>query len=257
MEKKQACFLVQKEKRKLTGRSLFSFLLEKPAPKEVSLCGVTLRVLFAPEFVEDRKRGIFGDMKGKVLHYFLKSKKDRMLAMANKDMPSFAVEACLDNFLKKECAFRKTTRVLIVDKGLFELESLMLPYCVHLNYLELLVEHKENYEYFAERLYEESGLAVAITGWLGSRLEEKFHQDYEAEGIEIEWKESQRLSGVYHIIIDLNRDFLVGKENLAAGCVYFDGFSSREKEHRLRTAGVGATYISPVIYLDRALKSTV
>lgn len=235
METKQTYYLMQKEKRRLTGRNLFSFLLEKIQPQEVTVCNESLALLFLPEFILSEEKGVFSKLRNKIYSGILNKKLDKLLANANREMPLKVVEACLREFLKKECAFRKTTKVLIVDKSRIEWEELLEPYCLSLNYLEFLVEEKTEYDYLAERLYEESGLAVAFT----------------------EWEESWDMLGKYHIIIDLRKDFFIPVKSMAEGCVYFDGVSDWEKEKRIRKTPVGATYISPLIYLDRALKSTV
>ena len=264
MEKKQDYYLIQKEKRMLTGKKLFSFLLEKIQPEEIEVCGEPLEVLFLPEFETIEKKGFFLKVRNKVYRLILDKKMEKLLATANREIPFLVVEACLKEFLKKECAFRRVTKVLIVDKSPIDMKEMLMPYCNNLNFVELLVDNKEDYEYLAEELYEESGLAVAFTEWGDKGPEEakgeglKLLEVGDMVGNKEKKKENQpELTEKYHIIIDLRKDFFVSEKNLAAGCVYFDASSSKEKERRIRRTVAGATYISPVIYLDRALKSTV
>lgn len=262
MEQNPSYFLIRKEKRTLETKLLFSFLLEQIQPKEILVCGASLEILELTEFAFEEQKGIFKKVRDHIYRNLLERKLKKLSIMATEKFPPSVVEACLKEFLKKECAFRRSTKVLIADKGLVGLEELLLPYSSNLNYVELLVEEKEEYEYLAEELYEESGLTITFTV-----LERNQPWEAKEKALEVaEWKWQEedekeeyhpQIQGKYHIIIDLREDVFLGNENLAEGCIYFDGSSSKEKEGQIRRAGAGATYISPRIYLDRALKSTV
>lgn len=230
MQKNPSYFLIQKEKRLLSVKELFSFLFEKIQPGQVTVCGEILYFMELPEFVTEKEQGTFTRLKNNLYKSIVNKKMKRLLQLTTEEMSLSVVEACLLEFLKKECAFRKSTKVLIADKSHVDLKKLLMPYCDNINYLQLFVEESQDYEYLAEEMYEESGLAVTFA----APGEEK-----------------------YHIVIDLRNDFVIASENLAEGCVYFDGFSGQEKESRLRRERMGVTYISPMIYLDRALKNTL
>lgn len=273
MDREPSYFLIQGEKRQLNGKELFSFLRENIQPGEVAVCGAPMAFLKLPEFIPadngpsdclqefddcsqskscrtmghfkfavpllaagawalKKPRGIWKKIKNKLYEALLNRKMEKLLAVTTEEFPLIVLEACLAEFLKKECAFRRATKVLIADRSRVDFKELLMPYCSSLNYLEFLVDDSEAYEYLAEEMYEESGLTVAFTasGELGER---------------------------YHIVMDVRNDLLIPAEYLAEGCVYFDAFSDLAKEKYLRREGKGITYLSPRIYLDRALKSTV
>lgn len=253
MDRAKAYFLLQREKRQLNWKELFSFLTEKVQPEEVIVCGEPMDVLWLPEFIMEKPKGIWRRIRNKLYEALMNKKMKQLLAMTTEEFPMAVMEACLAEFLKKECAFRRTTKMLIADKSHVDFKNLLVPYCSNLNYLEFLVDDSGDYEYLAEEMYEESGLTVTFTlsekekAWEETMdLEETNHQAWTKE-----------LSEKYHIVIDLRKDLKIPVESLATGCVYFDSFSDKEREKCLRRDGKGITYLSPRIYLDRALKSTV
>ncbi|MCM1160596.1 MAG: hypothetical protein NC412_05160 [Roseburia sp.] len=236
MDRTLSYFLILGEKRQLTGKELFSFLREKIQPGEVIVCGEPMAYLKLPEFTSENAstapKGLWGKMKNKLYRALLDRKMKKLLAVTTEEFPLKVLEACLAEFLKKECAFRKATKVLIADKSYVDFKELLMPYCSSLNYLEFLVDDSEAYEYLAEEMYEESGLTVTFTV-------------------------SKEMGEKYHIVMDVRDDLQIPTDCLAEGCIYFDAFSDKTKEQYLRREGKGITYISPMIYLDRALKSTV
>ncbi len=232
MDRETPFFLIQGEKRQLTGKELFSFLREKIQPGEVVVCGAPMAFLKLPEFISEKPKGIWGKIKNRLYEVLMNKKMEKLLSATTGEFPLSVLEACLAEFLKKECAFRRATKVLIADRSRVDFKELLMPYCSSLNYLEFLVDDTEAYEYLAEEMYEESGLTVAFTA-------------------------SGEVGEKYHIVMDVRDDFWISAEYLAEGCVYFDAFSDSAKEKYLRREGKGITYISPRIYLDRALKSTV
>lgn len=232
MDREMSYFLIQGEKRQLNGKELFSFLKENIQPGEVAVCGAPMAFLKLPEFILEKPEGIWGKLKNKLYQVLMNRKMEKLLSVTTEEFPLTVLEACLAEFLRKECAFRRATKVLIADKSRVDFKELLMPYCSSLNYLEFLVDDSEAYEYLAEEMYEESGLTVTFTA-------------------------SGEMGEKYHIVMDVRNDPGIPAEYLAEGCVYFDAFSDLAKEKYLRREGKGITYISPRIYLDRALKSTV
>lgn len=186
----------------------------------------------AGAWILEKPKGIWRKIKSRLYEVLMNRKMEKLLSVTTEEFPLTVLEACLAEFLKKECAFRRATKVLIMDKSRVDFKELLMPYCSTLNYLEFLVDDSEAYEYLAEEMYEESGLTVAFTA-------------------------SGKVGEKYHIVMDVRDDFWIPVEYLAEGCVYFDAFSDLDKEKYLRREGKGITYTSPRIYLDRALKSTV
>lgn len=147
-------------------------------------------------------------------------------------LPPLLVELSLYLFLRKDCFFRKDTKVFVADNREVAVEKLLYPYCCRLNYLQFLVEDKDRYDDFADEMFEESGLALAVTT--------KPENAKEAD-----------------VIIDLGESFLIDAADLKKGCIYFDGFADGGKEKSIRNCRNDVTYISSRNYLDRALKSTL
>ncbi|MBD5545487.1 MAG: hypothetical protein HDR01_14905 [Lachnospiraceae bacterium] len=253
MGRENAYFLVQREKRQLNWKELFSFLVEKVQPEEIIVCGEPMSILKLPEFMMEQPEGIWRKIKKKLYEALMNKKMRKLLATTTEEFPMAVMEACLAEFLKKECAFRRTTKVLIADKSHVDFKNLLMPYCGSLNYLEFLVDHSGDYEYLAEEMYEESGLAITFTL---SEKEKAWEEIPDSDEFNHPtW--TKELTEKYHIVIDLRKDLQIPVGCLAEGCVYFDSFSDKEREKCLRRGGKGITYLSPGIYLDRALKSTV
>ncbi|MBD5105523.1 MAG: hypothetical protein HDT41_00825 [Lachnospiraceae bacterium] len=273
MNKAPSYFRIPGEKRQLNGKELFSFLREKVQPEEVIVCGEPMAFFKLPEFISVKPKGLWEGMKNKLYRMLLNRKMEKLLAVTTEEFPLAVLEACLAEFLKKECAFRRATKVLIADKSRVDFKELLMPYCSSLNYLEFLVDDSEAYEYLAEEMYEESGLTVTFTVskeesrttvWedeaagkeRAGSLEKNQEESEKGENSRAQvW--SREMGERYHIVIDVRNDFQIPVEYLAEGCVYFDALSDEVKEKYLRREGKGITYISPGIYLDRALKSTV
>ena len=142
-------------------------------------------------------------------------------------LPQELIRIALFVFLKKECTFRKETKVFIIDEGSIELEDALYPYCSKLNFLQFLVEKKECHEEFVREVYEESGLAIAIT----TKKENAVDAD---------------------IILDLGKAELLETKHIKKGCIYFDGYSHERVEKRLRMRG-DILYFSPRNYLKAHL----
>ena len=142
-------------------------------------------------------------------------------------LPQELIRIALFVFLKKECTFRKETKVFIIDEGSIELEDALYPYCSKLNFLQFLMEKKECHEEFVREVYEESGLAIAIT----TKKENAADAD---------------------IILDLGKAELLEPKHIKKGCIYFDGYSHERVEKRLRMRG-DILYFSPQNYLKAHL----
>lgn len=147
-------------------------------------------------------------------------------------IPTPIVEQSLYLFLKRECVFRKNTKVFVADNSEVETLQLLFPYCCNLNYLYFMTEDKERTDSLADELYEESGLAITVT----SKAESACEAD---------------------IIIDLKEEFRMKPSDIKRGCIYFDGCGDARKAKSIRNARSDVTYISSRNYLDRALKSTL
>ena len=142
-------------------------------------------------------------------------------------LPECLIRIALFIFLKKECTFRKETKVFIIDEGSIELEDALYPYCSKLNFLQFLVKEKECHEEFVREVYEESGLAIAIT----TKKENAMDAD---------------------IILDLGKEELLDVEHIKKGCIYFDGYSHEGLEKKLRMRG-DILYFSSWNYLKMYL----
>ena len=142
-------------------------------------------------------------------------------------IPQELIRIALFVFLKKECTFRKETKVFIIDEGSVELEDALYPYCSKLNFLQFLVEKKECHEEFVREVYEESGLAISIT----TKKENAIEAD---------------------IILDLGKAEQLEVEHIKKGCIYFDGYSHAQLEKKLRRRG-DILYFSPWNYLKMYL----
>ena len=116
------------------------------------------------------------------------------------DFPPVLIELALFRFLKKECVFRKQTRVFVVDQEEIPVRDLIRPYCDRLNYLQFLVRDKQKYDAFVNEVYEESGLAISVTT--------------DAENV----KDAD-------IVIDLSCRQIFAISDIKKGAVYFDGYS--------------------------------
>lgn len=143
-------------------------------------------------------------------------------------LPEELIRIALFLFLKKECTFRKETRVFIIDEGSIELEDALYPYCSKLNFLQFLVKKKECHEEFVREVYEESGLAIAIT----TKKENAMDAD---------------------LILDLGKEELLDVEHIKKGCIYFDGYSHKSLEKKLRMRG-DILYFSTWNYLNALLQ---
>lgn len=168
----------------------------------------------------------------KVYETFAKEKTLSRELWINESIPPAVVEKSLCLFLKRECYFRKDTKVFVIDNKDIDVEELLFPYCSRLNYLQFLSGESDCHGAFIDEMYEESGLAIAITT--------KTENAKEAD-----------------ILIDLSKEELIAVSDIKKGCIYFDGFSDYQKEKRIRNCRNDVTYISSRNYLDRALKSTL
>lgn len=119
------------------------------------------------------------------------------------EFPPVLVAAALSRFLKKECIFRRNTRVFIVCNEEIPVRGLLLPYCDRLNNLQLLVKQPKAYEAFADEMLAEYGLAVGLTG----RKEQGTQAD---------------------ILIDLARERTYCACEIKKGCLYFEGFKGQD-----------------------------
>lgn len=142
-------------------------------------------------------------------------------------LPVELIRIALFLFLKKECTFRKETKVFIMDEGSVELEDALYPYCSKLNFLQFLVKEKECHEAFVKEVYEESGLAISIT----TKRENAVEAD---------------------IILDLAKEELLDLEHIKKGCIYFDGYSHADLEQKLRMRG-DILYFSSWNYIKKEL----
>lgn len=168
----------------------------------------------------------------KVYETFAKEKTLARELWINENIPPAIVEKALGLFLRRECYFRKDTKVFVIDNKEIAVEDLIFPYCSRLNYLQFLSGEGDCHGAFIDEMYEESGLAIAITT--------KPENAKEAD-----------------ILIDLSQEDLIPVSDIKKGCIYFDGFSDYQKEKRIRNCRNDVTYISSRNYLDRALKSTL
>lgn len=160
---------------------------------------------------------------------FYKEPKLRNELWLNTQIPHGLIQIALFVFLKKECTFRKATKVFVIDEGNIELEDALYPYCSKLNFLQFLVEKKEVHEKFFREVYEESGLAISIT----TKKENAIEAD---------------------IILDLGKAEQLELEHIKKGCIYFDGYSHENMEKKLRRRG-DILYFSPWNYLKTYLLS--
>ena len=142
-------------------------------------------------------------------------------------LPEELIRIALFVFLRRECTFRKETKVFIIDEGSIELEDALYPYCSKLNFLQFWVKEKECHEEFVREVYEESGLAITIT----SKKENAIEAD---------------------IILDLGKEELLDVEYIKRGCIYFDGYSHESLEKKLRMRG-DILYFSSWNYLKMHL----
>lgn len=257
MEREPICYISEGERKIDSIRNLIGFC-RKPLPcKNLSFAGQKLVHVQIPMFDEkfdSRIRGFYiKRVRSKMWNVLLSNQNASIYpafcsegiyhrfhgidSLAHElwitaKLPPFLVELSLYLFLRKDCFFSKDTKVFVADNRDVAVERLLYPYYSRLNYLQFLVEDKDRYDDFADEMFEESGLALAVTT--------KPENAREAD-----------------VIIDLGDSFLIDAKDLKKGCIYFDGFADGGKEKSIRNCRNDVTYISSRNYLDRALKSTL
>lgn len=229
-------YLVKTGQKELGLKELIAFTKEELWIKKINVAGIELIVVKMPEHVIKKQ-----SIRHKILFRFYKSilkKKAKGMQFVT-ELPLSVRSASLLQFLKAECRFRRNTHVLVAEEGKLAFDEILLPYCDKLNFLQIYTKNKEREEefnYFLEELYEENGLSAGVTWSINS---------IETADVILDMTEG-----------DLLEDMLKGNK-IGQGCLYFDCFGSREKERYLRRKRGDITYISPMIYLDRALRDTV
>lgn len=229
-------FLIKTEKKELGFKELVAFTKEELWIKKINVAGEELIVVKMPEYVI-KKQTIRYNILFHIYEIILKVKVKGMQFVS--ELPMNVCSASLFQFLKTECRFRRNTHVLIAEEGQLLFDEILLPYCDKLNFLQIYTaspERAEEFGYFLEKLYEENGLSAGVT--------------LSPDSIE-----------TADVILDMTKgdlaEYLLKENKIGQGCLYFDCFGSREKERYLRRKRGDITYISPMNYLDRALRDTV